>query len=107
MLDPLSQKLIYCALTSSLWNSPQSFLKDCLLGYNPQVSSNKIFHFFLRELSHVPSFQNSHDPVHLLLFPHKWVFVKFHFFGWTPSSHPHPLGKLFIFQDPAQGLPAL
>ena len=28
--------------------SPQSFLKDCFLGYNSQFSLNKIFHFFFK-----------------------------------------------------------
>ena len=37
-----------CALTSNGQKSPQSFLKDCLPGYNPQVGSNKILYFFLR-----------------------------------------------------------
>ena len=45
--DPLSQNLYNCALTSSRWNSPHSFLKICLLGFNPQVDLSKIFHFFI------------------------------------------------------------
>ena len=40
------KNLYNCALTSNGWNSLQSFLKDCLLVYNPQVGSNKIFHFW-------------------------------------------------------------
>ena len=31
-------------------NCPQTFLKDCPLGYNLQGGWNKIFHFFLRPL---------------------------------------------------------
>ena len=38
-----------CALTTnSRTNIPQSFLKDCLPGYHPQVGSSKISHLFLR-----------------------------------------------------------
>ena len=47
---PLSQNLYNCALISSRWNSPQSFLKVCLLGFNPRVDLSKIFHFFLGRL---------------------------------------------------------
>ena len=37
-------------LISNKENSPQSFLKDCLLGYNPQVGSSTILYLFLRLL---------------------------------------------------------
>lgn len=42
------KNLYNCALTSNRQNGPQSFLKDYLPGYNPQVGANEIFHFFLR-----------------------------------------------------------
>ena len=48
MYKPLSKNLDNWALPSNRQNGPQSFLKDCLLGYSPQVGWNKIFHFFLR-----------------------------------------------------------
>lgn len=38
------------ALISSRENNPQSFLKDCLLGYNPWVGSSTILYLFLRLL---------------------------------------------------------
>ena len=38
------------ALISNRENSPQSFLKDCLLGYNLQVGSSTILYLFLRLL---------------------------------------------------------
>ena len=38
------------ALVSNRENGPQSFLKDCLLGYNIKVGSSTILYFFLRLL---------------------------------------------------------
>ena len=45
----LSLKNLYnSALTSNVQNIPQIFLTDFLQGYNPQIGSNKIFHFLLK-----------------------------------------------------------
>lgn len=46
--NPLSQKGIWLYFDFWRGNIPQSFLKDYLPGYNPQVDWNKFFRFFLR-----------------------------------------------------------
>lgn len=53
LLQPVTiclKNLDDCALISSGWEGPQSFLKDFLPGYNPQVGCSKIFHVILKLL---------------------------------------------------------
>lgn len=74
----LPKSHIYWPPPLPVGNSAQSFLKDCLPGCNPQVGSNKIFHFFLRFcwLKFSPTFSSSTSPT-----------IPDHFFSYLNHIH--------------------
>ena len=67
-------------MTSDGWNSPQSFLKDFLLGYNHQIGSYKVFHLFLR-LTSINFFH--WQPLHVLV--KFWEVQTYNW--WLKSKH--------------------
>lgn len=90
----LPKSHIYWPPPLPVGNSAQSFLKDCLPGCNPQVGSNKIFHFFLRFcwLKFSPTFSSSH----FSYYPWPFFFLpkSYPFFGG--QSKYHFLKEIFL-----------
>ena len=52
LYEPLFSKITSIPSSPFISFEQPSEMRDCLLGYHPQVGSNQIFHFFLRLIVH-------------------------------------------------------